>query len=112
MNYNPDIHKRKSLRLKEYDYSREWIYFITISIQSQLCLLWEIKCWNLILFDSWEMIKNEWLNLENRFKNIKLHNFVIMPNHFHWIIEIKEQGKQFVEQGKHKVYPYGLKIWI
>jgi len=35
------------------------------------------------------MIEKEWLNLENQFNNIKLHNFVVMPNHFHWIIEIK-----------------------
>ena len=30
MNYNPNIHHRKSIRLKEYDYSKEGLYFITI----------------------------------------------------------------------------------
>ena len=30
MTYNPDIHNRKSIRLKNYDYSREGLYFITI----------------------------------------------------------------------------------
>lgn len=89
MKYNPEIHKRKSVRLKNYDYSSEWLYFITIASQNKLCLFWSINNWELNLFESWKMIQNEWLNLENKYNNIKLHNFVIMPNHFHWIIEIR-----------------------
>lgn len=30
MKYNPEIHHRKSIRLKDYDYSSEGLYFITI----------------------------------------------------------------------------------
>lgn len=26
--YNPEIHKRRSIRLKNFDYSREGLYFI------------------------------------------------------------------------------------
>ena len=29
MNYNPNIHHRESIRLKDYDYSKEGMYFIT-----------------------------------------------------------------------------------
>jgi len=43
MIYNPYIHKRKSLRLKNYDYSNKWLYFITICIKNGLNLLGEIK---------------------------------------------------------------------
>jgi len=89
MNFNSDIHKRKSIRLKDYDYSSEWLYFITISIKDKLCLFWDIKDNELNLFDSGKMIEKYWLELENKFDNIKLHDFVVMPNHFHWIIEIK-----------------------
>lgn len=42
----------------------------------------------MVIFDSWKMIVNEWKELENKYKNIKLHDFVVMPNHFHGIIEI------------------------
>lgn len=82
------LNNRKSIRLKNFDYSSEWLYFITISAHNKLCLFWEILDWNFKIFDSWKMIKNEWLNLEQKYENIKLHNFVVMPNHFHWIIEI------------------------
>ena len=36
--FNPDIHKRSSLRLKNYDYSQNGLYFITIAVQNKLCL--------------------------------------------------------------------------
>ncbi|MDR1372087.1 MAG: hypothetical protein LBJ17_03020, partial [Dysgonamonadaceae bacterium] len=34
------------------------------------------------------MIEKEWLDLKNRFPNIELHEYVVMPNHFHAILEI------------------------
>ncbi len=34
------------------------------------------------------MIENEWLKLPEQLPNIKLHEFIIMPNHFHAILEI------------------------
>ncbi len=108
--YNNLINNRQSIRLKNYDYSREWLYFITISIQNKLCLFWKIKDWNFELFDSWKMIQNEWINLENKYKNIKLHNFIVMPNHFHGIIEIigeNDENENLLEQGTHKGHPYG-----
>lgn len=43
MTYNPNIHKRKSIRLNQYNYSKEGIYFITICIQNRECLLSKIK---------------------------------------------------------------------
>lgn len=40
------------------------------------------------LNDAGLMIEKEWLQLPERFKNILLHEYVIMPNHFHCILEI------------------------
>ena len=88
MKFNPDIHNRKSIRLKWYDYTNEWLYFITISVKNKLSLFWNIENDEINLNLSWKMIEKYWLELENKFKNIKLHNFIVMPNHFHWIIEI------------------------
>ena len=42
----------------------------------------------MILNDSGKMVEHEWLKLPQRFTNIKLHEFVVMPNHFHSIMEI------------------------
>lgn len=38
--------------------------------------------------DAGKMVENEWVKLPERFKNIQLHEYVVMPNHFHAILEI------------------------
>ncbi len=86
--YNPNIHHRRSIRLKGYDYSQAGLYFITICINNRKCLIGNIKNGEMIWNDAGKMIENEWLKITNRFKNTKLHEFIIMPNHFHAILEI------------------------
>lgn len=104
MVYNPNIHNRKSIRLKGYDYSKKGLYFITICCKNRECLFGKIVGANpcgrpnnnkqtnptqkMILNDAGEMIKNEWLALPKRFSNIQLHEYQVMPNHFHAILEI------------------------
>ena len=41
--YNPEIHHRRSIRLKGYDYASEGLYFVTICTQNRECLFGEIK---------------------------------------------------------------------
>lgn len=41
--YNPNIHHRRSIRLKGYDYSRAGLYFITLCCQGRTCLFGEIR---------------------------------------------------------------------
>lgn len=88
MTYNPNKHHRRSVRLKGYDYSQTGLYYITICVQNRACLFGKIENGNMILNDAGHMIENEWLKLTERFKNIVLHEYVIMPNHFHAILEI------------------------
>jgi REP element-mobilizing transposase RayT len=86
--YNPNIHHRKSIRLKGYDYSQAGLYFITICCQDRACLFGHIENSEMVLNDAGKMVETEWLKLHERFNNIELHEFVVMPNHFHAILEI------------------------
>jgi hypothetical protein len=43
MPYNPEIHHRRSIRLKGYDYSQAGLYFVTICTQNRECLFGEIR---------------------------------------------------------------------
>lgn len=88
MPYNPQFHHRKNLRIQDYDYSHEGLYFITICVQDRLCLFGEIIDGEMMLNNAGKLVEKEWLKLPQRFVNIKLHEFVVMPNHFHAIIEI------------------------
>ena len=87
MSYNPNIHQRKSIRLKGYDYSQAGFYFITICAQNRACLFGEIIDGVMILNDAGKMIAKWYYELENKFTDIRCHQMVVMPNHFHCIIE-------------------------
>jgi REP element-mobilizing transposase RayT len=85
--YNPNIHHRRSIRLKGYDYSQQGLYFVTLCVKNRHCLFGEIIDQEMILNDAGIMV-NKWYNeLENKFSDIKCHEHVVMPNHFHCIIE-------------------------
>ena len=88
--YDPQIHHRRSIRLKDYDYSKEGLYFITICSQNRVNRFGKVSDLNaaMILNEAGQMIDSEWLALVNRFPNVRLHEHVVMPNHFHGIIEI------------------------
>ena len=88
MKYNPKIHHRRSIRLKGYDYSKAGLYFITIVVKDRLHLLGEIENDKMNLNEAGKMIDNEWLKIPQRFTNTKLHEYQVMPNHFHAILEI------------------------
>lgn len=80
--------KRKTIRLKGYDYSRAGLYFITICIQDRLCLFGKIENESMILNDAGNMVNQWWNELKNKYNFIELHEQIIMPNHFHGIIQI------------------------
>ncbi len=42
----------------------------------------------MFLNDAGKMVENEWLKLPERFKNIELHEYIVMPNYFYAILEI------------------------
>ena len=86
--YNPNIHHRRSIRLKGYDYSQAGLYFITICVKNRQCLFGNIANGKMILNDAGRMVQNQWVKLCQRFKNIQLHEYIVMPNHFHAILEI------------------------
>ncbi|TYC18082.1 hypothetical protein ES677_01505 [Bizionia gelidisalsuginis] len=86
-NYNPKIHKRKSIRLKGYDYSQAGLYFVTICCQNRTHFYGEIINGEMKLNTAGKMIYKWYYELENKFTDIKCNDMVIMPNHFHCIIQ-------------------------
>ncbi|MGA1846523.1 transposase [Deferribacter abyssi] len=83
--------KRKNIRLKHYDYSQPGFYFVTVCTQNKIKLFGEIKKGEMILNKAGKMVKKIWLEIPKIFAHTKLHEYIIMPNHFHAIIEITPQ---------------------
>lgn len=79
-------HHRRSIRLKEYDYSRPGSYFVTICADNRKCLFGEIKDGQFLFNPVGEMVRKWWLKIPEKFVNVQTDKFVIMPNHLHGII--------------------------
>jgi putative transposase len=94
--YNPNIHHRKSIRLKGYDYSQAGLYFITICCENREHRFGEIVVGagftpaQMILNETGTVAYNEWAKLPERFPNFELDVFQIMPNHMHGIIVLND----------------------
>jgi putative transposase len=104
-------HHRKSIQLKGYDYAQAGWYFITICCQNHAILFGKIvgakyfsprqpdtateakivsknRLARMMLNAAGKTVRQCWLEIPVHFPNVVLHEFVIMPNHIHGIIEI------------------------
>jgi REP element-mobilizing transposase RayT len=99
--YNPNIHHRQSIRLKEYDYSSPGAYFMTICTYQKEYLFGEIIDGKMKLNQFGKTLKFTWFDLPNHISGIILGEYVIMPNHFHGIIEISPNEPVGVGFKKH-----------
>lgn len=109
--YNPHIHHRRSIRLKGFDYSREGLYFVTICVQNRACLFGDVENGVMILNDMGRMVEKWYYELQNKFHDMKCREMVVMPNHFHCIVE--NVGAPDDLQGEHIGSPLrGVVQWF
>jgi REP element-mobilizing transposase RayT len=80
--------ERKLNRLAGYDYSTPGSYFITICVKNRDSVFGEIKNSIMILNEFGKIIDQQWNWLFNQYDYIEKDEYIIMPNHFHGIIQI------------------------
>ncbi len=80
---------RKPNRLREYDYSKNGYYFVTICTQNLVEWFGKIENDQMVLNEYGQVVLECWHDLPNHYRNIKLDESVIMPNHIHGIIIIE-----------------------
>jgi putative transposase len=83
----PELHRR-SIRLKEYDYTLEGGYFITIVSMGHHSIFGNIDNNKAILNDLGKIVNKCWQNMPDHFNNITVEPFIVMPNHIHGIVTI------------------------
>ncbi|MDR3001624.1 MAG: transposase [Fibromonadaceae bacterium] len=136
MKYDPNIHKRRSIRLRNFDYTNPGSYFVTICLNQRIPKIWlnaadmaynTTAHWQNIVvehntvagqprraaptipmadinfdFPTFGMVENEiillndagkmaqqtWHEMAGHYSNIEIDEFIIMPDHIHWIITI------------------------
>ena len=84
--------RKNSLRLKGYDYSHVGAYFVTLCVKGRDSIFGRIENGEMILNELGQIVESEWLRTGEIRKEIFLDEYVIMPNHFHAILIIKESN--------------------
>ena len=107
-----NVPQRKNIRIREYDYSKEGYYFITICTQNRECILAKIieevknnkkpvgvgvlddpkkENIKIKLLEPGKIIKKQIELINKIYQDIKIIDYIIMPNHIHLIIELIER---------------------
>ena len=84
---HPD-HNRKRVRLKDYDYSSEGFYCVTICTHNREYLFGEIRENKMVLNALGKIVEQCWLEIPKHFLDVKLDECIVMPNHIHGIVWI------------------------
>jgi REP-associated tyrosine transposase len=93
------IFDRRSIRLKEYDYSQPGAYFVTICTDNRQFIFGNIVEGEMILNRFGLEVEQYCKITENHFNNIKFDIHMTMPNHFHAIIQITSHNPVVVGAG-------------
>jgi len=91
--YDPQIHHRRSIRLKGYDYSQAGAYFVTICVHQRECLLGDVVNGEMRLSRFGKIVHYAWLDLPKHYPHVILDAFCIMPNHVHFVIVLIDDGR-------------------
>jgi REP element-mobilizing transposase RayT len=79
---------RKKLRLSSYNYFQTNRYFITICTHNKECIFGVVGGQTVQLSPLGLLVEQEWLHLTERFPNIDVVPFIVMPNHIHAVVTI------------------------
>ena len=85
-----DRWQRRSIRLADYDYTQPGAYFVTACIQGRECSLGGVRGGEVDLSLYGEIVQRAWDTLPDHYPHVELDAFIIMPNHVHGIIMLKD----------------------
>ena len=82
------FYDRKNIRLKDHDYSGPGYYFVTINVKHARCCLGRVAGGKIILNQFGKIVANQWKSLPQHYPYCRIDEFIVMPDHFHGILEI------------------------
>lgn len=89
-------HHRRSIRVKGYDYSSKGAYYVTIVTWHRDCIFGEVVDKEVILNNLGKIADECWRAIPEHFPFVELGAHVVMPNHAHGIIVIRNDESMTV----------------
>ena len=83
---DPTLHHRMSPRLPDYNYASKGAYFVTICLQEKQSHLEDPQLRTIL--------QHIWENLPQRFPEVTLDEYIMMPDHIHFILWLEPQGEK------------------
>ena len=101
--FDPDRHHRRSIRLKNYDYTQAGYYYVTVCTRNRECIFGEIVGGVMHLSEAGRIMQECWDELPNHHSGVRLDAFVVMPNHVHGIVVLYDDGIRSAVGAQHAV---------
>ena len=92
MQYDPEKHHRRSIRLKGYDYSQAGWYFVTLCTRNYLQLFGKIEDGVMMVNEVGQLVAETLQWLPAQYEYVQLAEWIVMPNHLHAIIVIDDSS--------------------
>jgi REP element-mobilizing transposase RayT len=104
---NPEVHHRRSIRLRGYDYSRAGAYFVTLCVRDRQPILGTVVEDRVDHTDCGRAVADSWRWLAERYPHVDLDEWIVMPNHLHGIVVIWDAALGGSETGPTRRKPLG-----
>lgn len=88
MGFDPQVHRHKSVRLRQHDRLSAGFYFVTICTYKRRCLFGDMVEGSLQQSSFGAYVEAAWREIPNCHRNVGLDAFVVMPNHLHGIVSL------------------------
>ena len=85
-------HRRRSIRLKNYDYAQAGAYFVTLCTRDRACLFGDVRDDKICLNADGQVADECWATIPDHVRGVSLDVWVVMPNHVHGIVVIDSTG--------------------
>lgn len=83
--------RRRSTRLRGYDYRTPALYHVVTTTHNNVCYFGKISESAVVPNVAGEMIEEIWLAVPDQFPTVSMDTWIVMPNHLHGIIFIEPQ---------------------
>ena len=80
----------KQYRLPHYDYSTTGYYFVTLCTRNHVCHMGRIEEEKIVMNSIGKIATEVWENIPNIYELVGIDEFIVMPNHIHGIVIIRE----------------------